>query len=243
MTSFINYFSSYANGMFGTGYVWLVMDSVDNLAVLATYGSGTVLVQGDRIRAPEQDFLPGQKRKAGSAANAPSNRANKAAVEAAQQAIGHETERQPTREYENEASSQPASSGPGASSSPFGQPRGMHTSAVQAATTGAPAPGPAETYARSSYLPASMGKNVFSSAVPRRQEPKRFLSIHPIFCLSLHPHVYIPDYGVWGKEKYIQNFWKSVDWAKANERYRGVREIYGGNVVEKDPVIDDLLMP
>jgi hypothetical protein len=41
----------------------------------------------------------------------------------------------------------------------------------------------------------------------------------PLLALSLHPHVYIPDYGVWGKEKYIQSFWKNVDWTRFRERW------------------------
>ena len=201
------------------------MDSVDNLAVVATYGSGTVLVQGNRIRAPElEPFVPheGATETSERGENAPSDAANPAAVEAAQEAIGHETERQPTRHYENDASSQ---SVPG-----LGQSRSMHTSASASAPAANVPVGPAEALARTSYLPLNMGNNSFSSSSPRRAEPKRFLSIHPILCLSLHPHVYIPDYGVWGKEKYIENFWRSVDWQKADERYRAVKEIYGGNI-------------
>lgn len=88
-------------------------------------------------------------------------------------------------------------------------------------------------------MPTAMGKNAFASTMPRRSEGKRFLSIHPLFCLSLHPHVYIPDYGVWGKEQYIQNFWKSIDWDKANKRYTAVKEIYGGHLQNHTPDISD----
>ena len=206
------------------------MDSVDNLAVVATYGSGTVLVQGNRIRAPElEPFLPaGETAEGNTGENAPSDAANAAAVQAAQEAIGHETERQPTRTYENDASSQSASG--------LGQSRAMHTSAIASAPPAAVPIGAAEAAARStSYLSSNIGQNMFASSSPRRSEPKRFMSIHPLLCLSLHPHVYIPDYGVWGKEQYIQNFWKSVDWQKADQKYRAVKEIYGGHI-KKDTV-------
>ncbi|KAK9896219.1 manganese and iron superoxide dismutase [Cystobasidium minutum MCA 4210] len=170
-TSFINHFSSYAMGMFGTGYVWLVMDGVDNLAVVGTYGSGTMLVQGSvqPAKAAELNAL------AGSVDAAPSNE-------------------------------QPAA--PSAS--------GSSTGSLGAALNKARG----RSYSTSSVLQAL----AFPERHARENE-ERFKSIHPLLCLSLHPHVYIPDYGIWGKEEYIRNFWGNVNWELCYRRYQKVQEL------------------
>jgi Fe-Mn family superoxide dismutase len=36
--------------------------------------------------------------------------------------------------------------------------------------------------------------------------------IHPLACVSLHEHVYMPKYGVNGKEEYVRDWLKYVDW-------------------------------
>lgn len=195
LSSFIDYFSSYASGQFGSGYVWLVMDAVDNLAVVSTYGAGTVLVQGTEVRAPEiAQFVPVEAEETPALDSevprtGKTGRQTAAAEQAASDAIGHELEREPTRPYENNASASPAST----------------------------RAGPAESASTQSWL--SMGGSQSRSMSPPRKDSSRFVSMTPLLALSLHPHVYIPDYGVWGKEKYIQNFWKNVDWTRFRERW------------------------
>ncbi|KAG1773843.1 Manganese/iron superoxide dismutase [Suillus occidentalis] len=44
-------------------------------------------------------------------------------------------------------------------------------------------------------------------------------TIYPLFCVSIHEHCWLLDHGVWGKEKYMKEFWSVLDWEKANERY------------------------
>ena len=58
-----SYMSAAALGMTGSGWVWLVLDmSIRSLAVVATYGPGTMLVRSRQHRHPngisELDFLP-----------------------------------------------------------------------------------------------------------------------------------------------------------------------------------------
>jgi len=36
--------------------------------------------------------------------------------------------------------------------------------------------------------------------------------IHPLFCVSMHEHCWLGDYGVWGQEDYLANFWSVLDW-------------------------------
>ncbi|EOR04849.1 hypothetical protein E3P92_00164 [Wallemia ichthyophaga] len=41
----------------------------------------------------------------------------------------------------------------------------------------------------------------------------------PLLCLSVSERCYMNDFGVWGREEYIKEFWKVVDWAKVEEAY------------------------
>lgn len=52
ISHFINNFSSAARGMSGSGYIWLITDSVGNLAIQPTFAAGTLLV---RSRACTED--------------------------------------------------------------------------------------------------------------------------------------------------------------------------------------------
>lgn len=43
--------------------------------------------------------------------------------------------------------------------------------------------------------------------------------IHPLMCLSLHPHCYLGDYGVWGRQEYVERWWNAIDWTKVSASY------------------------
>lgn len=45
--------------------------------------------------------------------------------------------------------------------------------------------------------------------------------IHPLACVSVHPHCYLADYGVWGREEYVKNWWSAVDWKKVEDSFVG----------------------
>lgn len=45
--------------------------------------------------------------------------------------------------------------------------------------------------------------------------------LHPLLCLSVHEHCYLQDYGVWGREEYVRNWWTKVDWSKVEQSYAG----------------------
>lgn len=44
-------------------------------------------------------------------------------------------------------------------------------------------------------------------------------TIYPLFCVSIHEHCWLLDHGVWGKEKYMKEFWSVLDWEMVNKRY------------------------
>lgn len=47
-------------------------------------------------------------------------------------------------------------------------------------------------------------------------------TLHPLLCLSVHEHAWLPDWGIWGKENYLARFWEVVDWKKVGR----VRDAY-----------------
>lgn len=187
-------------GMFGGGYVWLVMDTVDNLAVVGTYGAGTVLVQGSvqPSKASELGALIGEESKA----------------------------RQPISSIGKTSTS--AGSSTTSTSNSQSSHRSFSSSAASARMDGLVLPEQSinRTTSALSYLPKEMGSNRNASVAPPREHMERFKSIHPLLCLSLHPHVYINDYGICGKEEYIRNFWGNVDWQRCQNRYSTVQEAY-----------------
>lgn len=34
----------------------------------------------------------------------------------------------------------------------------------------------------------------------------------PLLCLSMYEHNWLKQYGIWGKDKYVQQFWTAVNW-------------------------------
>lgn len=44
--------------------------------------------------------------------------------------------------------------------------------------------------------------------------------VYPLACLSVHPHCYLEDYGVWGRDEYVQKWWSHVDWRKVEETFK-----------------------
>ena len=41
----------------------------------------------------------------------------------------------------------------------------------------------------------------------------------PLLVLSVQEHAWLPDYGMWGKEMYLMNFWECVNWEKVGRVY------------------------
>jgi Fe-Mn family superoxide dismutase len=60
----------------------------------------------------------------------------------------------------------------------------------------------------------------FGPSAARRQLADR---IYPLFCVSIHEHCWLLDHGVWGKEKYMKEFWNVLNWNKVEERYASFR--------------------
>lgn len=44
-------------------------------------------------------------------------------------------------------------------------------------------------------------------------------NLNPIMCISVHEHAWLHDYGVWGKEEYLKQFWTVLDWDKVSKHH------------------------
>ncbi|BGP40205.1 hypothetical protein JCM10450v2_004184 [Rhodotorula kratochvilovae] len=44
-------------------------------------------------------------------------------------------------------------------------------------------------------------------------------SLHPLACINVHPHCYLEDYGLWGRDEYVRKWWGAVDWKKVEDAY------------------------
>jgi len=71
----------------------------------------------------------------------------------------------------------------------------------------------------SSATPSPAG--IFSSTLSAHNDPKSAIgkSLHPLLCVSTHQHCYLGDYGVWGREEYVKNWWTKVDWKKVEDGF------------------------
>lgn len=47
----------------------------------------------------------------------------------------------------------------------------------------------------------------------------RLDSVIPLLNVSVWQHAYLHDYGVFGKRKYLENFWNSINWKHVENRY------------------------
>ncbi|CAG8617867.1 13140_t:CDS:2 [Dentiscutata erythropus] len=49
----------------------------------------------------------------------------------------------------------------------------------------------------------------------------------PLLCLNVWEHAYLKDFGIHGKETYVDQFWECVDWAVVHNRAVSLRDIQG----------------
>ena len=41
--------------------------------------------------------------------------------------------------------------------------------------------------------------------------------VYPLLCVSVFEHAWLGDYGFWGKERYLANFWECINWERAEQ--------------------------
>ncbi len=147
-------------GMVSSGWIWLVTDLQKNLAIIPTYGAGTVLVRAREQKTPRTGAIIGDSRRPSSLAYSPF----------------------------------------------FESPTSLNrikTSPRSASNNKKPtAPGEVRSLGSYSGNLAHVG-----------------YSINPLFCVSLNEHAWMMDYGLWGKEEYLNRFWNVLDWERVTQTY------------------------
>lgn len=194
--SFISHFSAHVAGLHPSSgaYVWLVMDSTGGLGVVGTYAGGTLLVrERKQVGVHKIDQVLGQL------------------IERVVPA-----EEQEVPEEEGGASSAPSPSLPGrpvrSRSKLFTEPildtslRSFSTSAARAA------PSLMDPMRLIGTFKAGNGTagNKFNIGA----------GLRPLLCLSVHPHCYLQDHGVWGRDEYVKRWWNHIDWKAAEQAYQ-----------------------
>ncbi|GAA5894370.1 uncharacterized protein JCM6883_003802 [Sporobolomyces salmoneus] len=63
--------------------------------------------------------------------------------------------------------------------------------------------------------------SVFSTTLSSHNDPRSAVgrSLHPLLCVSTHQHCYLEDYGVWGRDEYVKQWWTKVDWKKVEDSF------------------------
>lgn len=182
-----------ANGMVGSGYVWVVTDKDGMMAVLPTFAAGTLLVSAREQTSPRDgsnalvigEELPepsrsgGHPRLFGGTAQAPASPTSGLA-----------------------APLPPPLLPPGA--------RSFSSTPTAQLDDGA-----------ASVLDPSMGVRAnFQGVAKTRNLRQMGESIYPLFCVSMHEHCWLSaGYGVWGKEEWLKRFWNYLDWDKVSRTF------------------------
>ncbi|PWN41344.1 manganese and iron superoxide dismutase [Ceraceosorus guamensis] len=172
LPAFKDAFSATADGMSGSGYVWLVRDAYRNLGIVPTYGAGTVMVQnriqrGAHVEGSTPPSVPqGEEQPAGPSSNLDSR-------------IG-------ATSVDSGASGSSSSTSSALSNSRLG------------------------SYGTNSSWYAAGG----TTRVQRTGE-----ELYPLFCISIHEHTWLPDYGMEGKDEYLARFWEVLDWERVGQLY------------------------
>jgi Fe-Mn family superoxide dismutase len=194
------YVAAAATGMLSSsGFVWLVTDALGRLGVIATYGAGTLLASERR-----QTFSPDSSTELGGMYVPAENPA-------------------PT------PTPTPSSTQPTSRASGFGPPplrtdpppgaRALSTTAfAQGPSARDGNPRPANVWSDPAYAAHTNAGNGGADGWTTLDSLGQ--TLYPLFCVSVHEHAWMAGgYGVWGKERYLEQFWTCLDWAAVREAY------------------------
>ncbi|GAA5864160.1 hypothetical protein JCM3774_001238, partial [Rhodotorula dairenensis] len=188
----VSHFSAHVAGLHPSSgaYVWLVTDPSGNLGVVGTYAGGTVLVK-ERAQTGFGSYAGKDLRVLGE-----------------QVQVVPEAEQQ--QQQEQEAPAAPSNS----------------SSTWQTVTPARPQQQQQQQSGGSD--PLNGGLDVSSSAheIMSASRPSSAAlaaavgaNLHPLACISVHPHCYLEDYGLWGRDEYVRKWWHAVDWSRVEQAY------------------------
>ena len=187
--------------MFSSGWLYCVVDNVGELAIYPIFGAGTLLVssgtpafKGQRIVGE----IVARNFRQGNSQSPPADGASASAGST-----------------EPSAASSPVSGAPqpplSAPSPPHARAFSISASARSNFTRGSPIDTASMFGQHGELLPPGAAHE------PRIARVGEVLN--PLFCVSVHEHAWLPNYGVWGKEEYMKRFWSVLDWEKVVERW------------------------
>lgn len=205
-------FGAAAMGMSTSGWLWLALDLNRRLAVVPTYGSGTILVRSRRQALP-RGLEPSLEKQS-----------NVSSPTALNPSVTHPA----ASLFDSSSSTSPLSTSPSHSSSPstpptpfdrFGQTRAFANRSMTLS------PNPSRLFIDGQVNRSNdLDINAAVGFVPDSKAPIHQFGAHltPLFCVSIHEHAWMIDYGVWGKEEYMARFWDVLDWRKVSEIHNAV---------------------
>ncbi|KAK4692650.1 superoxide dismutase, Fe-Mn family, partial [Phenoliferia sp. Uapishka_3] len=190
--SLISHFSAHVSGLHPSSgaYVWLATDSSGNIGVLGTYAGGTLLMQ-QRMQRGELMF--GGSGRDGKVLGERLTK-EEVGVGAGEKEVETSVGEQPTEEKKENKASEWLTT----------QPESAKRAKVNKSTFGNNSV--ADLLPSSASLTSTLDRDIGKS-------------ILPLACISLHPHCYLADYGVWGREEYVRNWFEHVDWKKVEASY------------------------
>ncbi|TDL29795.1 manganese and iron superoxide dismutase [Rickenella mellea] len=211
LTQLKSTFSAAALGMMSSGWVWLVADSKANLAVIPTFGAGSLLVRSRAQTRSDTFHVVGEE-----------DKRVQAWMNSVRSSTSSSTAVPPTVTEDpaplSSQSRQPAA------------PPASPASGVRPSSTGSSSflpPLSRELHATRSTQITDRAASIFDddaaepSIIPTRDDDLRLGdSLYPLFCISVHEHAWMSaGYGVWGKEEYLKRFWTCVDWATVSDDF------------------------
>ncbi|KAL5527537.1 hypothetical protein ACEPAG_6338 [Sanghuangporus baumii] len=184
-------FVASASGMVSSGWLWLVTDLQGGLAVVPTFGAGTLLVRSrQHWKHVEQETVARQSLLSAPFKDLPSN---------------------PGVSPQAQGGPSPSSPVSGIKTTPH--KLNPNTPARSMAYSAYGATGNANPSVRDSDFSTSGESD-------RGMAHQRGSRLYPLFALSLFEHTWLSaGLGVWGKEEYVRRFFDVVDWKRAGEIY------------------------
>ncbi|GAA5827487.1 hypothetical protein JCM3770_005253 [Rhodotorula araucariae] len=190
----VSHFSAHVSGLHPASgaYVWLVTDPSGNLGVVGTYAGGTILVK-ERHQMGHGAYAGRDLRVLGEQVDAPvaSTGDTAAAAGTGAAAVGDKKKQDAQSAWETVSS--PAAR------------KGGNSHAAPAATL----------LSEGALSPSS----ILSSGLSAHHGARVGQSLHPLACINVHPHCYLEDYGLWGRDEYVRKWWGAVDWQKVEDAY------------------------
>lgn len=77
-----------------------------------------------------------------------------------------------------------------------------------------------------SFMSHASGLYTTTNSLPKRPKPSGLAVgdvLYPLFCVPMYEHAWMSaGYGVWGKERWLKEFWSVLDWRKVNTTYEKI---------------------